>query len=343
MAAWVVILVLLVLSFFLFYFRKADLKTSTGINVLESVILGEEKQWISIRGNDPAKPVLLFLHGGPGSANLAKLRIQVPALEDHFIVVNWDQRGAGKSYNPWIDTRTLTLERFIDDGHQLTGLLKERFNVDKIYLMGFSWGTVPGLNLAVRYPDDYYGYIGVGQVVDMARGEELSLDWVMREAEKDGNHLALTELSAIDPAYVSSDWQEKLGMQRKWLLHYGGVYHTARNYDHEMKMLFSAPEYSWFNRALWPTGNSVSLRQLWPRLMEFRFPGTVDQVDIPVMFIAGRYDRNTPSELAQYYFEHLEAPAGKTFIWSEQAAHDVFHDEPDCLVQAVAAFSKVHW
>lgn len=342
MAAWVVILTALILSAFLFYYRKADLKSSNGINTLEIVDLGGDKQWVSIRGNDPAKPVLLFLHGGPGSANLAKLRLQVPGLEDHFVVVNWDQRGAGKSYHPWIDSRTLTLERFINDGHLLTGVLKERFHVDKIYLMGFSWGTIPGLSLAARYPEDYNGYIGVGQIVDLSRGEERSLDWVMRAAEEDGNEIALSELTSIDPAYSGVNWQDQLARERKWLLHYGGVYHTARSYDHEVKMIFSASEYSWINRALWPLGSAQSLKHIWPQILSFRFQGTVDQVEIPVMFISGRYDWNAPAELVEEYFQQLDAPAGKTFIWGEQAAHDVFYDEPDCLVQAVAAFSKGH-
>ncbi len=340
MTIWVVILILLVLSVVLSYYRKAAIKSTTGINRLENVDLGGEKQWISIRGNDPKKPVLLFLHGGPGSANLAKLRLQVPALEDHFIVVNWDQRGAGKSYHIGFDPHSLTLEQYIEDAHQLTRWLKDTFQVEKIYLMGFSWGTIPGLNLAARFPDDYLGYIGVGQEVDLARAEETSLDWVMREAEIAGNREALSELSAIDPAYHTADWQEQLARERKWLLFYGGVYHTTNSYNHEMKMLFSAPEYSWINRALWPSGSAASLKRMWPELMTFRFSGVVERVEIPVMFISGRYDMNAPAEMAESFFQQLDAPAGKTFIWSEQAAHDVFYDEPDCLIQAVVEFSK---
>ena len=151
----ITLLVLLILTFLLFYSGRAGSNNSAGINCLEKVSLGRISQWISIRGNDLSKPVLLFLHGGPGSANLAKLRDEIPALEDHFIVVNWDQRGAGKSYNLAFETRSLTLAQYISDAHELVLILKKRFNVNKIYLMGVSWGTVPGLRqrqIVIRRP-----------------------------------------------------------------------------------------------------------------------------------------------------------------------------------------------
>ena len=66
---------------------------------LEKVDLNGSEQWISIRGKDMNKPVLLFLSGGPGGSQLVTARRALAGLEDHFVVVGWDQPGAGKSFD----------------------------------------------------------------------------------------------------------------------------------------------------------------------------------------------------------------------------------------------------
>ena len=106
------------------------------IAALEKVRLGETDQWITIRGKDKSKPVLLYLGiGGPGAGGFPATQMNLKPLEDHFVVVNWDQPGTGKSYNA-VEIKTLTVQKFIDDAHQLTVLLKERFQQEKIYEIG---------------------------------------------------------------------------------------------------------------------------------------------------------------------------------------------------------------
>jgi len=69
------------------------------IATLETVPLNGSEQWVSIRGRDITNPVLLFLAGGPGGSQLATARYALGGLEDHFVVVNWEQPGAGKSFD----------------------------------------------------------------------------------------------------------------------------------------------------------------------------------------------------------------------------------------------------
>jgi pimeloyl-ACP methyl ester carboxylesterase len=301
------------------------------VDELAQVELGGMRQWISIRGNDSANPVLLFIHGGPGSANLAKLRIQCPALEDHFTVVTWDQRGAGKSYTLQAGDPGLSLERMREDARQLVAYLRGRFGGRKIYLMGFSWGTVLGLWTVRDRPQDFLGYIGVGQIVDYGEGERISLEYVRRVARERGDDRAMEELAGVDPAYRSVGWYDELMTQRRWLLAFGGVYRMSDNYLHEMRMLFAAPEYSLVDAAWWPLGSGNSLRRLWPELMKVDFFESVPRIEVPVFFLSGRYDYNAPAELTRAYFERLEAPLGKRMIWFEQSAHDVFFDQGEEL------------
>jgi pimeloyl-ACP methyl ester carboxylesterase len=304
-----------------------------GINELTQVELGGLRQWISIRGSDAGNPVLLFLHGGPGSANLAKLRIECPGLEDQFVAVSWDQRGSGKTHTLRMRESDLTLEQLREDARQLVVYLRARFGGRKIYLMGFSWGTTLGLMTVRDHPEDFLGYIGVSQVVSYAEGERLSLAYARGIARETDNRKAVEELERIDPAYRSDDWYAQLMRERSWLLKFGGVYHTADNYRHEMRMLFGASEYSFLDFAWWPMGSDLSIRVLWPELMRLDFFESAPRIEVPVVFLAGRYDYNAPTELIQAYFERLQAPQGKHLIWFEESAHDIFFDQPDKLME----------
>ena len=133
---------------------------------LEQVELEGMEQWILIRGTDTRNPVLLWLHGGPGAAQMPLARHFNGELEDDFIVVHWDQRGAGKSNPPGFDETTMYLERYVADTLELTLYLKELLQKDKIYLLGHSWGSQLGLRVVEEAPHLYHAYIGVSQWVD---------------------------------------------------------------------------------------------------------------------------------------------------------------------------------
>lgn len=334
---WIVFPVIVLLVVLACWSGPARPPAPGGISRLERVELGGVRQWISIRAADPQAPVLLFLHGGPGSANIAKLRQQVPELEQHFVVVNWDQPGAGRSASPGFDYGSLSIERMVWDAHDLVTYLKARFGVEKIYLLGFSWGTVLGLELAARYPGDFYAYIGVSQVVSPLEGERLSLEYVQGVARDTGNAQAVAELADIDPTYRGEDWVHQVTTERNWLLRFGGVYHTTDNYNHEIWMLLRAPEYSLFDIGPWLLGSRRSLRQLWTEVMNVDFFSTIPQLNVPVYFFAGRFDYNVPSALAERYYQGLIDPPGKHLVWFENSAHDIFFDEPDRLVAEMLA------
>jgi pimeloyl-ACP methyl ester carboxylesterase len=107
---------------------------------LERVRISGVDQYILVRGNDASLPVLLFLHGGPGMPAMYLAHSFQRELEKEFVVVQWDRRGAGKSYREDISS-TLTTEQLVADTVELTNVLRARFHQDKIYLVGHSWGT----------------------------------------------------------------------------------------------------------------------------------------------------------------------------------------------------------
>ncbi len=159
---------------------------SGSIAELEAVELNGRRQWITIRGHDQTKPVLLFLAGGPGGSQLAATRKFLGELEEHFVVVNWDQPGAGKSFRA-ADFATLSPEQYIADGHALTLYLRQRFGQEKVYILGESWGSILGVWLVQRYPDHYQAMVGVAQMVDFLETDTYDYTLTLRLAFESGD------------------------------------------------------------------------------------------------------------------------------------------------------------
>src|ERR1700733_4716747 len=200
-----------------------------GINELKAVDLGGIKQWISVRGNDRANPILLFIHGGPGAPMMPESWTFQRPWEDFFTVVQWDQRGAGKTFsaaNRQPDA-SMSIARMQADAEQLIEWLKATYGIKKIFVMGHSWGSVLGLRVAQHHPEWLYAYIGVGQVVNSLRNEAVGYQQTLAQAEAIGNEQAIRELKAIAP-YPEADVTKlvpKVYVERKWNAALGGMWY----------------------------------------------------------------------------------------------------------------------
>ena len=299
-----------------------------GIESLEEVILSSVKQWVLIRGSNKSKPVLLFLHGGPGSADICVARHFDGRLVEHFVMVHWDQRGAGKSYSSNIPAETMNRDQFVNDIRELSEMLIARFGVPKIYLVGHSWGSEIGILAASRYPELFHAFICLGQVVKKNEQEDISYRFVLGIANKFRNQIAIEELEGIGaPPY---DNHKELSKQRKWLERFGGVSHnnkiTVKDY---LKIGLTSPDYSLFDGLLFLLGREFSENNMWEERLHTDLFQEVPRIDIPIYFFAGRYDYNTPSQLAERYYQQLDAPRGKKIIWFENSGHMIPYEEPE--------------
>ncbi|HMD82098.1 MAG TPA: alpha/beta hydrolase, partial [Anaerolineales bacterium] len=165
---------------------------------LEKVNLNGSAQWISIRGKDVNSPVLLFLAGGPGGSQLVTERRALGALEDHFVVVNWEQPGAGKSFDA-VDRSTLTPERYVTDGIVLVNYLRERFDEEKVYVLGESWGSTLGIWMVQRNPELFHAFIGTGQMVAFLENDLMCYDFVLGLAQERGDIQKVEQLTKQGP------------------------------------------------------------------------------------------------------------------------------------------------
>jgi pimeloyl-ACP methyl ester carboxylesterase len=298
---------------------------------LEKINLGGVDQCILIRGIKIDNPVLLFLHGGPGTSELGLFRkFNIPSLEEHFTVVLWDQRGAGKSYPAINPLSGMNIEQFISDTHELTNHLCKRFDKEKIYLAGHSWGSALGVLTVQKYPELYHAYIGIGQVVNMSEGEKISYEWTLEQAAKANDLKSIRTLQEMGTPPYSGNWQSKTITQRRLLGKYGGeVYGNPRGgFPVTIKSLFSVTEYNWMDRINFFRGIFASMRILWPQIMKINLMEQAPELNVPVFFLEGRHDYEAPSLLAGKYFNMLKAPE-KELIWFENSAHFINTEETE--------------
>ena len=306
------------------------------ISSLERIPLGGVEQWIQIRGTDVTNPVLLVLHGGPGFAMTAWTDLyQRPELERTFTVVNWDQRGAGKSYSPDLTASDMTVAKLVADTLQLTELLRHRFGQDKIFLTGHSWGSALGFLAVQQRPELYHAYIASAEAVTWNRRQQMSYDWVLEQARNAGDTDIVTALEALDPFDPTNP--EHLAVKDGLLDRYrGGDIYTPGLWDEYLAYAFEgrSPYYTEAEITTYLAGMELSNKTLGAEMAAsdydlFRdFPVS----PIPIHFLVGRHDHSTPGELAQEYYQFLQAPA-KSFTWFENSGHTLMFDEPDRWAQ----------
>ena len=294
------------------------------ISILEEVNLGGMNQWIQIRGNDTSCPVLLWLHGGPGSAQMPIAHSYNKALEKDFVVVNWDQRGAGKSNPPGFNTCTMTFDQYIQDAHELTQYLKQKLNKDRIFLLGHSWGTELGIAISVEYPEDYYAYIGVSQVVDFKASQQIAYDWLIQQIGSN-RKAALEKLRKLGtPPYSDHEQYVKF---IKMVDSFGGGMDVGMG-TLAIKAL-SSPEYRLSDCIHWIDGSSRGSGPMWESYIEWNAFEMYTKIEVPVYFFAGENDFNTPLDLVRQYCEMINAPAGKKLIVFKDSSHTPFFKQPD--------------
>ncbi|MBF0288089.1 MAG: alpha/beta hydrolase [SAR324 cluster bacterium] len=301
------------------------------VAVIEFVELGGLKQFVLMRGRNVNNPVLLLLHGGPGTPQSPHFVYYNQELENHFVVVNWDQRGAGRSYSPNIPPESMTISQFISDVHELTQYLKKRFNQKKIYLLGHSWGSYLGIRTAHGYPDDYYAYVGIGQVANQKQSEMLSYQFVWETAKKNKNTEALQSLEALGAPVDGKYKGGAMDMikQRQWVRAFGGAVYQADNFYTILgKPIVFFREYSLSDKLGYFDGEEFSVTLLFDRVLEFDLMSEIKELKIPIYILQGRHDYQTAFVLAEKFLHNLKAPK-KELIPFESSAHMVPYEEPN--------------
>ena len=273
------------------------------INTHEIFTIGGIKQYVQIKGKDDSKPILLFLHGGPGGSLLQKADQITGKLQEHFVVIQWDQRETGETLKLNKSLKPLTLSMFYTDTHDLIDTLLKKFKRPKLYLAGYSWGTGLGFYIAHKYPELLYAYIAISPVIDQWRSDSISLTILREEMGK----TARKELSQVKIPFENS---EQLYYHRKWLLKHDGQKFASLTLK---KSFVQAWGVTWFD--VWSHACDVNLFE------------SLKSIHCPVYFFAGEEDYNTNHSITEEYYNKVSAPGKDLFLFAD-AGHGLPETHP---------------
>lgn len=303
----------------------------TGVAEIATLEIGGVKQSMILRGENKQNPVLLFLHGGPGSPEYVFARnFPQVGLEKEFTVCWWDQRGAGMSYHSSIPPESMTVQQMIEDTIQVAHYLQQRFGQQKIYLAGHSWGTYLGMHAIAAQPALFAAYIGIGQVASQFESEQLAQQFMIQQAaaaknkklEQKLRQFTLSTPGDITPAYLQlrSATMNQLGI---------GLTHKKSSMLKDIVIpLFTCKEYTLKAKWGYFAGMAFSIHHLFDAVLTKNLSTAIPSVQVPVYIAQGAFDYQVSFQKAQEYYHSLQAPDKEFYIF-ENSAHTPFIEEPE--------------
>lgn len=285
--------------------------------------LGGIEQWVTITGRRCGNPVLLFLHGGPGNPLSPYADALFATWENDFTLVQWDQRGAGRTFgrNPPRDGVPLTVARMSDDGIALAEYLTQRIGQPKVVVIGGSWGSILAVHMVKARPDLFHAYVGFSQVVASTKNQAATYTRLLSLSRQAGDTPTIESLEAMGPP----PWTNPR--------HPGVVRRATRQY--EARVTDPAPEH-WWRRA--PAADTAVLRAQEEQGEEYSYlqfiglegdgmfrhvdlPALGTHLEVPVFIVQGAEDLVTTAEVTRAYFETIEAPE-KALVTLPRTGHD---------------------
>ena len=285
--------------------------------------LGGVEQWVMVRGEDVANPLLILLHGGPGLSETDLFRYYNAPLEKSFTVVYWDQRGAGKSFDSAIPRSSMTVEQFVSDLGELVDAVCARVGARKVVIFGHSWGSAIGLLYASRFPEKVGAYVGSGQIGDAAAGESLSYSYALAEAQRLGRQRLVTKLRALGPPPYGAG---EVFIERTTLARLEGAMRPRALWK-VIRPVLASKESSLLESRAAMQGFRFTLDVMWAEASRLNLIELVPALHMPAFFFLGRNDHWVPAETSVAYIDALTAPS-KRLVWFEASGHEPFVDEP---------------
>ena len=290
-------------------------------------------------------PVLLFVSSGPGTDDYVFTdKYKDMHIEDEFTIVYWDYRYMGIAYNGDMDIDSVNIDNLLNDTYTVTEYLKERFNKEKIFIMGFSGGSKIALMEAEQHPENYYAYIGMAQcVTDSEENDTIMYDFMKGVFEErcDKRRLNKLEDSVIhlDSGNIKcKDWYAYVN-----LLHDagGGTIHNKSEFEGITWPIITCSCYTLKEKINYVIGmKKYRTTPLCSELDDFDYRKSIIDMKIPVFFISGEYDYNCPWKLAEEYCDLLNAPQ-KKFYRISGSAHSPLWENPEQTEKALIEIKEM--
>ena len=316
--------------------RRFAIHTANGIDEGMYVKIGGIDQWIQIRGQNRNNPVVLCVHGGPGATWTPLTSLFLP-WEKEFTVVQWDQRGAGRTLEATGASvaDTMSVDHMAQDGIELTEFLRNHLHKDKIILLGHSWGSILGIHMVKQRPDLFYAYVGTGQVANLQKSIAIGYAFILGKARAAGDTKAVRALERIgSPPYDSA---EKIMAYFKWLGRYEGAADRAAESSLLGRTMFGAPNFSL--RDIYARNRGffqIPTWRLYQEMLNADLPSMGTDFKVPIFFFQGMEDEVTAAPLAKAYFEEINAPH-KEYVAFDGVGHFAVWSLPGKFLQELVA------
>ncbi|MFZ1988562.1 MAG: alpha/beta fold hydrolase [Alphaproteobacteria bacterium] len=313
---------------------EGPIETPYGIAERGFVKIGGIDQWVTIRGEDRRNPAILILHGGPGDTQ-SQLAYIYRHWEKPFTIIQWDQRGTGRTYGRNGDsTPNMTFDQFIEDGAEVAAYARQRLGQDRIILFGHSWGSALGVYLLKRHPDLFSAFVGTGQISDSRAQTRWQYDYTLKRLAADGQISAAQELRKLGPPPYATDAQEEV--MRKYLNRY--LADSDKEYlVASVSLALYNKSYSMKDLADHQKGYlSFALPKMYKAYQGLDFSRLGYDMPVPFFIIDGREDHLTPPDLVVDYFNKINAPQ-KAMILIEHAGHFAAMTKSDEFLQILVS------
>ena len=326
----------------IFKFKKMYLPNGTHEEIY--VEIGGISQFMQIRGNDITNPVVLWLHGGPGFPLTYMNYYYQQKLEKDFTIVCLEQRGCGRTYYKNNKIANATIDILLSDLDNVVEYLKDRFNKDKIIIMGQSWGTVIGMKYLEKNPHNVAAYFGIGQVTQFALGKLYSAKKASIVAQNQGKTKDADYLNKLYDDFSSVTSMDNINIKKlEKMIIYSDKYLKSRGEMSPFKRITTAlfsPHMNFYD-AKWfmfasSTKNIISTQR---ELMEYLYFGfniydIVLPDNVPLFFIQGDCDYITPTDMVQEFYDSIKVNSTDMII-IEKAGHTPFLDNPEVFCESV--------
>ena len=299
-------------------FATFGLSQNPQIDTTETIEIGGIKQVISIKGKDSTKPLLLYLHGAGGNTSsvISKADKLTAKLQEHFVVVLWDQRDFGKTFELNKSPQTVTFKLMLNDTKEVIDYLLKKFGRKKLYLVGHSMGSALGINIAHKYPKTLSALVEISPPVNGLESQKLAIENLKKHFRKSKNTKAVKELATIklptkdfEPLFIQYKWQTEFDVEKV----------TDKEWEEAKPLLKKALETS---------------GKLYDEIYEMNFFKQFPVLNCPVYFLTGRKDFSTNSTLTEKFYKKVKAPKKRLF-WFEKSAHNLPDSEPDLMQEII--------
>lgn len=315
--------------------QELKIESKNGINEEMFIKAGGIDQWVQIRGENRDNPVLLILHGGPGFSYISFTQV-FRSWEKEFTIVQWDQRGTGKTFgkNGKTGSGPMSIEKMSADGVEVAEFLRKHLKKEKIVLFAHSWGTILGIPMISKRPDLFFSYVGTGQIVDMPRSEKQSYELILNHVKASGDEKAIKTLTDLGPPPYQdlNTWMIK----GRLAVMFTPPSASGRTLPNVFGAALTSPSYSLKDGYDVFSAFDFSSRELYSEMMVYDARRFGTKFKVPIFILQGDMDLQAPTSLAQEYFASVEAP-NKEFVLLKGEGHTAVLILPDVFLKELIA------